>query len=99
VNNHMKNPNTHNRLVVGSNPAGPTKSQVLIRLDGLRELVELLLGPGAKRKLELRHKPNGEFFQLYDAELILRHQSNNALREARSLLGHPGPSRSHNSAS
>ncbi len=24
MNNHMLNPNTHNRLVVGSNPAEPT---------------------------------------------------------------------------
>jgi len=25
MNNHMKNPNTHNRLVAGSNPAEPIK--------------------------------------------------------------------------
>jgi integrase len=48
----------------------------------------LLVGPELRRKLELRNKTNQELFELYDAELIFRHQSENALREARRLLGH-----------
>ena len=53
-------PNTHNRLVVGSNPAEPTfrpgqnkKSQVLEGLGDLKNLLELLVGPELRRKLEL----------------------------------------------
>jgi len=56
MNNHMENPNTHNRLVAGSNPAEPTseanfplnaadsfkKSQVLPDTTELLQLRELL---------------------------------------------------------
>jgi hypothetical protein len=61
----MLNPNTHNRLVVGSNPAEPTsepelfkKSQVLPELLQLRELLHILLGSRGRRQLELRQKTN-----------------------------------------
>jgi integrase len=51
-------------------------------------MVEMLLGPEGRRRLELHTKTNGELFKLYDAELLFRHSSANALREARRVLGH-----------
>ncbi len=84
----MKTPNTHNRLVAGSNPAEPTKSQVLSELAGLRELIELLLGKEGKRKLELRTFTNQKLFELYDGELVFHHRSARGLHEARRILNH-----------
>jgi len=75
-------------LVVGSNPAEPTKSQVLSELLELRELLGLLLGSEGKRKLELRQKTNEELFSLYDGELIFHHRSGRGLHEARRMLRH-----------
>ena len=60
----MKNTNSHNRLVVGSNPTEPTKSQVLSELLQLGGLLGLLLGSEGKRKLELRAKTNQELFSI-----------------------------------
>ncbi len=37
----MKNPNTHNRLVAGSNPAEPTKLQVLPELIEIQKLIQI----------------------------------------------------------
>ena len=54
----------------------------------LREMMEVLMGKEGKRKLRLRHKGNPELFQLYDAQLILKHRSREALEEARRVLGH-----------
>jgi integrase len=52
------------------------------------EMLEMILGTDGKRKLRLRHKPNGELFTLYDSQLILKHSSHDALDEARRVLGH-----------
>ena len=46
------------------------------------------MGTEGKRKLRLRHKTNDELFALYDSQLILRHRSQDALDEARRVLGH-----------
>jgi len=48
----------------------------------------MILGTDGKRKLRLRHKTNSELFALYDSQLILKHRSNDALEEARRVLGH-----------
>jgi integrase/recombinase XerD len=51
-------------------------------------MLEVLLGSEGKRKIRLRRKTNVELFQLYDAQLILRHRSQEALEEARRVLNH-----------
>jgi integrase/recombinase XerD len=51
-------------------------------------MLEMILGTDGKRKLRLRHKTNAELFALYDSQLILKHRSNDALEEARRVLGH-----------
>ena len=78
----------HNRLVVGSNPAEPTTSDFLIEEFSVKEMLAMLLGTEGKRKLRLQRKPNGELFALYDSQLILKHRSQDALEEARRVLGH-----------
>jgi len=35
-------------------------------------LLEVLLGPEGRRRLELRDKTNDELFTLYDADLVLK---------------------------
>lgn len=54
----------------------------------LREMIEVIMGSEGKRKLRLRHKSNGELFDLYDGQLVIRHRSQDALEEARRVLGH-----------
>jgi integrase/recombinase XerD len=51
-------------------------------------MLEVLLGSEGKRKIRLRRKTNGELFQLYEAQLILRHRSKEALEEAKRVLSH-----------
>ncbi len=48
----------------------------------------MLLGAEGKRALRLRNKTNAELFTLYDAQLVLKHRSKDALGEARRVLGH-----------
>jgi len=78
----------HNRLVAGSNPAEPTKSQVLSEDLNIREILEVLLGSEGRRKLTLRTKTNQELFNLYDGELVFHHRSDRGLHEAKRVLGH-----------
>ena len=96
------NPNTHNRLVVGSNPTEPTfeasfpqnaadsfkKSHVLPELLQLRELLHILLGSKGRRQLELRQKTNQELFALYEGELAFHHRSARGLHESKRVLKH-----------
>ncbi len=84
----MAERSAHNRLVAGSNPAGPRTCDVLSENFSVRDMLEMLLGTEGKRKLRLRHKPNHELFALYDSQLILRHRSAEALEEARRVLKH-----------
>jgi hypothetical protein len=51
-------------------------------------MLEVLLGSDGKRKIRLRRKTNDELFQLYEAQLILRHSSKDALEEAKRVLTH-----------
>jgi len=51
----------------------------------LRELLEALLGPEGRRRLELRHKSNDKLFGLYDAELVLRIRNERNLEQERQL--------------
>ncbi|MFY9813485.1 MAG: tyrosine-type recombinase/integrase [Dehalococcoidales bacterium] len=46
------------------------------------------MGSEGKRKIRLHRKTNGELCELYDAQLILRHRSKEALEEARRVLNH-----------
>ena len=46
------------------------------------------MGSEGKRKIRLHRKTNAELLQLYDAQLILRHRSQEALDEARRVLNH-----------
>ena len=46
------------------------------------------MGSEGKRKIRLRRKTNGELFQLYEAQLVLRHRSKVALEEAKRVLSH-----------
>jgi len=46
------------------------------------------LGSEGKRKIRLRRKTNAELFQLYEAQLVLRHRSKEALQEAKRVLSH-----------
>ena len=78
----------HNRLVVGSIPAGPTNSSVLGELVGLRQLVEMLLGKEGRRKLDLRNKSNDELFDLYQAEIFLKNRNEDARKEYTRILSH-----------
>lgn len=48
----------------------------------------MVLGTDGKRKLRLRRKTNDELFCLYDSQLILQYRSQDALDEARRILGH-----------
>jgi integrase/recombinase XerD len=54
----------------------------------IREMLEMVLGTEGKRKLRLRHKGNEELFSLYDSQLVLKHSSQDALGEAKRVLGH-----------
>jgi len=78
----------HNRLVVGSNPAEPRTNDFPIEDFDIREMLEVLLGSDGKRKMRLRRKTNHELFQLYEAQLALRHRSRDALEEAKRVLRH-----------
>jgi integrase/recombinase XerD len=78
----------HNRLVPGSIPGEPTKSQVLDELAGLRQLVEMLLGREGRRKLDLRNKSNEELFTLYEAEIFLKNRNIDARKEYTRILSH-----------
>jgi integrase len=51
-------------------------------------MLEMVLGTDGKRKLRLRRKTNDELFSLYDSQLILQYRSQDALAEARRVLGH-----------
>jgi len=51
-------------------------------------MLETVLGTDGKRKLRLRRKTNDELFSLYDSQLILQYRSQDALDEARRVLGH-----------
>mgnify|MGYP001612765035 CR=1 FL=1 len=84
----MENCDTTNRLVGGPNPPEPTTYDFLSEVLSLKEMVEMLLGREGKRKLRLRHKGNAELFGLYDGELALKHRSEEALDEAKRVLGH-----------
>jgi len=48
----------------------------------------VLSGSEGKKTIRLRRKTNGELFQLYDAQLILRHRSKEATEEAKRVLSH-----------
>jgi hypothetical protein len=80
----------HNRLVVGSIPTEPRTCDVLSENFSIQEMLEVLLGSEGKRKIRLRRKTNSELFQLYEAQLSLRHRSPEALKEAKRVLFHFG---------
>ncbi len=69
----------HTQEVTGSSPVLPTISSVLSEELPLRELLEGLLGPEGRRRLELKHMTNDQLFTLYESELMLR------VRNARNL--------------
>ena len=46
------------------------------------------MGSDGKRKLRLRNKTNSELFNLYESQLTIRHRSDDALGEAKRVLGH-----------
>ena len=77
----MTNHDTHNRLVPGSNPGGPTKPVDSLHEEDLpiRELLQALAGPGIRRVMELKTLTNDQLFKRYDGELRLRHRSERAL--------------------
>jgi integrase/recombinase XerD len=50
----------------------------------------MLLGPEAKRKLTLRHLPNSQLFQQYDAELRLRLHNTKNLTDTQKMLARFG---------
>ncbi len=77
-------------MVVGSIPTEPRTFDVSDSDFDLREMLEVLLGAEGKRKIRLRRKTNEELFQLYGAQLALRHRSQDALEEAQRVLGHLG---------
>ncbi len=67
------------------------KSHVLpeaTELLQLRELLYILLGNKGRRHLELRQKPNGELFALYEGELTFHHRSARGIHEAKRVLNH-----------
>jgi len=51
----------------------------------LRELLEILLGPEGRRRLQLRHLTNDQLFQLYD-DLVLRLHNAKNLTDTRKIL-------------
>jgi len=75
-------------LVAGSIPAGPRTCDVSSEDFQIHEMLEVLLGSEGKRKIRLHRKTNSELFELYDAQLILRHRSKEALTEAKRVLNH-----------
>jgi integrase/recombinase XerD len=76
----------HTQEVTSSSLVPPTIVAVLSEEQGLRELLEALLGPEGRRRLALKHKTNDELFTLYEAELILKvHNSRNLEMERRLL--------------
>jgi len=77
---------SHNRLVAGSNPAGPTSALVPLESLQLRELLLILLGNRGRRFLELRGKTNQELLALYHSELVFRHRSSRGLAEAKRVI-------------
>jgi len=48
----------------------------------------ILLGNKGRRHLELRQKPNGELFALYEGELTFHHRSARGIHEAERVLNH-----------
>ena len=46
----------HNRLVVGSIPTEPRTTDVSSEDFGIREMLEVLMGPEGKRRPRLRHR-------------------------------------------
>jgi len=52
----------------------------------LRELLEALLGPEGRRRLELRHMTNEGLFKLYDSDLVLRLHNTKNLSDTRKVL-------------
>jgi len=52
----------------------------------LRELLEALLGPEGRRRLELRHMTNEGLFKLYDSDLVLRLHNAKILSDTRKVL-------------
>jgi hypothetical protein len=52
----------------------------------LRELLEVLLGPEAKRRLMLRQLSNEELFRLYGGDLALRLHNAKNLSDTRGML-------------
>jgi hypothetical protein len=79
---------TSNFLVAGSIPAEPRTCDVLSENFGIHEMLEVLLGAEGKRKIRLRRKTNTELFHLYGNQLVLRHRSHDALKEAQRVLRH-----------
>jgi hypothetical protein len=75
----MENLSLSTQEVTGSSPVPPIFAPILSGEPGLKELLEVLLGPEGRRRLELRDKTNDELFTLYDADLVLR------VRNARNL--------------
>ena len=85
----MAERSAHNRLVVGSNPAGPITNDFLHEVLNLKGMMEVLLGTVGRRKLRLQSKSNSELFLLYAGELTVRHRSAAALKEAKRLCPVP----------
>gem|GEM_PF-6669790 len=54
----------HNRLVAGSNPAGPRIDHFLTGQFTIKKMLEILLGTEGKGKLRLRDKTSNELFEL-----------------------------------
>jgi integrase/recombinase XerD len=52
----------------------------------LRELLEALLGPEGRRRLQLRHLTNDDLFRLYDDDLVLRLRNAKNLSDTRKIL-------------
>jgi hypothetical protein len=76
----------HTQEVTSSSLVPPTLASVLSEELGLRELLEVLLGPEGRKGLALKHKTNDELFTLYDAELILKVHNTRNLEMERRLL-------------
>jgi hypothetical protein len=75
-------------LVAGSIPAEPRTCDVLSKDFSVADMLEVLLGADGRRKIRLRRRTNTELFQLYDAQLLVKHRSELALSEARPVLSH-----------
>ena len=52
----------------------------------MRELLEALLGPEGRRRLQLRHMTNEDLFKLYDDDLVLRLHNAKNLSDTRRIL-------------